>query len=56
MQEDSEEDNVVTCPKCGIWYGDSSEKWICCDRCGMWFNIKCTSRVPKVFYCERCAM
>ena len=55
-QEDSEEDNVVTCPKCGIRYGDSSEKWICCDRCGMWFNIKCTSRVPKVFYCERCAM
>ena len=43
----------------GIRYGDSSEKWICCDRCGMWFNKKCTGikrRVPKVFYCERCAV
>ena len=57
--KDSGEDNAVTCPKCGIRYGDSSEKWICCDRYGMWFNKKCTGikrRVPKVFYCERCAM
>ena len=51
-QEDSDEDNT-TCPKCGIRYGDSLEKWICCDRCGMWFNKTCTNikrRVPKVFY------
>jgi len=57
-QEDSEEDNT-TCPKYGIRYGDSSEKWICCDGCGKWFNKKCTNikrRVPKVFYCERCAI
>ena len=55
FQEDSEEDNV-TCPKCGIRYGDSSEKWICCDRCGMWFNKNCTGIKRRVFYCERCAM
>ena len=28
--EDSGEDNTM-CPKCGIRYGDSSEKWICFD-------------------------
>ena len=57
-QGDSGEDNTM-CPKCGIRYGDSSEKWICCDGCGMWFNKKCTNikrRVPKVFYCKRCAI
>jgi hypothetical protein len=55
--EDSSDENNTTCPKCGIRYGDSSEKWICCDKCGMWFNKKCTNvkrRVPKVFYCETC--
>ena len=57
-QGDSGEDNT-TCPKCGIRYGASLEKWICCDGYGMWFNKKCTNikrRVPKVFYCERCAI
>ena len=52
------EDNT-TCPKCGIRYVDSSDKWICCDGCNMWFNKKCTNikgRVPKVFYCETCAL
>ena len=56
--EDSGEDNTM-CPKCGIRYGDSTEKWICCDGCGMWFNKKCTNikkRVPKMFYCERCTI
>ena len=56
-QEDSGEDNT-TCPKCGIRYCDSLEKWICCDGCGMWFNKNCTNikrKVPKVFYCERCS-
>ena len=56
--EDSGEDNTM-CPKWGIRYGNSSEKWICCDGCGMWFNKKCTyikRRVPKLFYCERCAI
>ena len=48
FQEDSEEDNV-TCPKWGISYGHSSEKWICCDRCGMWFNKKCTGIKRRVF-------
>ena len=45
-QEDSEEANT-TCPKCGIRYGDSSEKWICCDGCGMWFNKKCTNKMKS---------
>ena len=52
------EDNI-TCPKCGIRYVDSSAKWICCDGCNMWFNKKCTiikGRVPKVLYCETCAL
>ena len=52
------EDNT-TCPKCGIRYGDSLEEWICCDGCDMWFNKKCTNikrRVPKVFYCDKCAL
>ena len=56
--DDSGEDNTM-CPKCGIRYGDSSEKWICCDGCGMWFNKKYTNikrRVPKLFYCEKCAI
>ena len=54
---DSGED-TTTCPKCGIRYVDSSEKWICCDGCNMWFNKKCTNikgRMPKVFYCKTCA-
>ena len=57
-QGDSGEDNA-TCPKCGIRYVDSSEKWICCDRCDKWFNKSCTNikrRVPKVFHCEKCAL
>ena len=56
--EDSGEDNTM-CPKCAIRYGDSSEKWICCDGYGMWFNKKYTNikrRVPKLLYCERCAI
>ena len=56
-QGDSEDN--TTCPKCGIRYADSLEEWICCDGCDKWFNKKCTNikrRVPKVFYCEKCAL
>ena len=52
------EDNT-TCPKCGITYSDSLEKWICSDGCGMWFNKKCANikrSMPKVFYCDKCAI
>ena len=57
-QEDSGEENT-TCLKSGIRYDNSLEKWICYDGCGMWYNKKCTNikrRVPKMFYCERCAI
>ena len=57
-QEDSGEENT-TCLKCGIRYSDSSEKWICCDGCGTWYSKKCTNiktRVPKMFYCEKCVI
>lgn len=52
-------ENNTMCPKCGIKYVDSSEEWIYCDGCDMWFNKKCTNikrRVPKLFYCEKCAL
>jgi len=39
--DDNSEDDT-TCPKCGmrcgIRYGDSTEKWICCDGCGLWLK------------------
>ena len=37
-KEDSEDN--TTCPKCGVRYGISSEKWVCCDGCGVWYNKK----------------
>ena len=49
-KEDSGEDNTM-CLKCGIRYGDSSEKWTCRDGCGMWFSKSIKRRLPKVFCC-----
>ena len=38
---DTEEESEAECPKCGIIYGETTEKWICCDGCNTWLDLKC---------------
>ena len=59
QESETEDEDNTTCPKCGIRYGDSTEKWFACEGCNQWFNKKCTNikrREPEYYYCEKCTL
>ena len=59
QESETEDEDNTTCPKCGVRYGDSTEKWFACEGCNQWFNQKCTNikrREPEYYYCEKCTL
>ena len=52
------EESEAECPKCGIIYGETPEKWICCDGCNTWLDLKCANispnNIPEEYYCSDC--
>ena len=54
----SDTESEAECPKCGIIYGETEDKWICCDLCDTWLDLKCAdvaeTNIPNEYYCSDC--
>ena len=52
------EESEAECPKCGLIYGQTEDKWICCDLCDTWIDFNCAGiskgNVPEEYYCSDC--
>ena len=52
------EESEAECPKCGLIYGQTQDKWICCDLCDTWVDLKCAGiskyNIPEEYYCSDC--
>ena len=52
------EESEAECPKCGLIYGETEDKWICCDLCDTWLDLKCADvskdNIPEEYYCTDC--
>ena len=40
---ESNGDDDVTCPVCGLQEKDSDDPWIACDNCDTWYHVHCSS-------------
>ena len=51
------EESEAECPKCGLIYGETQDKWICCE-CDTWMDLKCANvsktNIPEEYYCSDC--